>query len=40
MLCPDFFLGTTMSSFVPSTAQAWMLLIVAGAIGLRVFSGG
>jgi hypothetical protein len=29
-----------MSSFVPSTAQAWMLLIVAGAIGLRVFSGG
>ena len=29
-----------MSSFVPSTVQAWVLLIVAGAVGLRVFSGG
>lgn len=32
MLCAISFSGTTISSFVPSTAQAWTLLLVAGLL--------
>jgi quaternary ammonium compound-resistance protein SugE len=45
MLCPVFFPGTTMSSFTPSTAQAWTLLLVAGlleigwAVGIKSTEG-
>jgi quaternary ammonium compound-resistance protein SugE len=45
MLCPVLFPGTTMSSFTPSTAQAWTLLLVAGlleigwAVGMKSTEG-
>jgi quaternary ammonium compound-resistance protein SugE len=45
MLRHAFFPGTTMSSFVPSTAQAWVLLLVAGlleigwAVGMKSTDG-
>jgi len=45
MLRPAFFPGTTMSSFAPSPAQAWVLLLVAGlleigwAVGMKSTDG-